>query len=687
MSEAPRPKGHFGPFLLPIVRIFPLGGVVFSLFRKPVGGPALSRSEQLLFSGALRHDRSWAQYENPLLRVSFWSMAKQFPAMMAIVARAAWREDRRALLVLLAAELGIGLMRAFTLVATNHILVAIFSAGPTTDRLVDAAPALGAAAAVTMASSLLSAVSVAASGRLEPKIERACTARYYRGLARVELATLENKETQRALDAGRYGIRSIRSMLGSTIQVIDTVIGLVAAAGVLMLLHPGLVAALLLIAAPKAWGAVAVVRRNYASRRVWLDHVRATDMITYQLARPEAGPEVKAHKAGDLLAGAYEDMAATSALEKQRLAYAEAGTDLAASALSGAAALISYGALWALLWYGDIPLAAAGTAVLAVRTSSQNLTGLVMTMNRLYEESMYLADLETSYELADRHAIPSGGLPLPEGPVEVRCENVTFSYPDAKLPALEEVSLTIPAGKVVALVGENGSGKTTLSKLVAGLYLPSQGQVFFNGVDVRQADRDAVFSQVALLCQDFPHWSMTARANIHIGRPDQEPDQRRIEQAAVDADALDVVDSLPDRWDSIVVSGFERSTQLSGGQWQRLGSARARYRRAPLMIVDEPTSALDPKAEIEAFQALRSLADDGTTVLLITHRLAATAAADLIYVLHDGRLIEQGSHADLMALGQGHYRTLYEMQARQYQDAPVPGPRRRTDTMRNGGKQ
>ncbi|MGW7004186.1 ABC transporter ATP-binding protein [Streptomyces sp. NPDC054933] len=656
--------------------------MVLNWLRKQPGKPPLSRSERLLFSGALRYDKAWAQYENPLLRVSFWSMAKQFPAMMASVVRAAWREDRPALLTLLGAELGIGLMRAFTLVATNQVLVAIFTAGPTTHRLLEAAPALGAAGAVAVASSMLSALSVAASGRLEPKIERACTARYYRGLARVELAALEDKEAQRALDAGRLGVRSIRSMLGSTIQVINTVIGLVAAAGVLALLHPVLVFALLLIAAPKAWGAVAVVRRNYASRRVWLDHVRATDMITYQLSRPEAGPEVKAHRAGELLTGAYEDMAATAAMERQRLAYAEAGTDLAASALSGVAALISYGALWALLWYGSIPLAAAGTAVLAVRTSSQNLASLVMSMNRLYEESMYLADLERAYELAERHAIPAGGQPLPTGPIEVRCENVSFSYAGAKQPALEEVSLTIPAGKVVALVGENGSGKTTLSKLLAGLYLPSDGEVRFNGVEVRKADRDAVFDKVALLCQDFPRWSMTARANIHIGRPEQELDQARIEQAALDADALGVVDCLPDKWDSIVVSGFERSTQLSGGQWQRLGSARARYRRAPLMIVDEPTSALDPKAEIEAFQALRSMADEGTTVLLITHRLAATATADLIYVLHNGRVIERGSHPELMALADGHYRTLYEMQAAQYapstSSAGLPRPAQHT---------
>ncbi|MBP2400835.1 ATP-binding cassette domain-containing protein [Streptomyces syringium] len=126
-----------------------------------------------------------------------------------------------------------------------------------------------------------------------------------------------------------------------------------------------------------------------------------------------------------------------------------------------------------------------------MRTSSQNLTGLVMTLNRLYEESMYLADLEASYDVAERNAITRGGSPLPGGPVEVRCEDVTFSCSGAKSPALENVSLTIPAGKVVALVGENGSGKTTLSKLVAGLYLPSAGQVYFNEVEICQRSRNS----------------------------------------------------------------------------------------------------------------------------------------------------------------------------------------------------
>ncbi|WP_063804215.1 ABC transporter ATP-binding protein [Streptomyces roseifaciens] len=634
--------------------------------RRPPRPIPVSESEVLLFGGALRHDKAFVNHERPLLRLSFWSMARQLPAMVATVTRAAWCEDRPALLALVGAELGQGLTRAFGLVAANRALTALFTAGPTTERLREALPSLLAVTSVAAATALLSAVSVAAAGQLEPKVERVCTARFYRGAVRVELAVLEDKDFHRLLDAGRFGTDSVRLMIGSSVTVVNAVVGLAASAGVLALLHPSLVPMLLLVAAPKGWGAVVTARRQYASRHAWIEHRRAISVITSTLTGLDTAAEIRVHGAGRMLVGAYDDMAATVEKEQQRLARAEAVTRTAASALSGTAALVVYGALWLLLASGGMPLAVAGTAVIAVRAAGASLTALVTQVNRLYEEAMYLSDLERACVEAERHAIPEGGTPMAPGVKEIRLEKVTFVYPGAPAPALSEVSLTVPPGKVVALVGANGSGKTTLSKLVAGLYLPTSGQLYWNGVEIRDADRDLLFDQVAVLSQDFPRWPMTARANIHIGRPGTPPDQDRIERAAAESGATGVVDSLPHQWDSLVVKGFERGTQISGGQWQRLGSARARYRRAPLLIVDEPTSALDPKAEAEAFQSLRSLTDGGTTVLLITHRLAATATADLIYVLDNGRVVGEGTHEELMAVDGGLYRSMYELQAAQY---------------------
>ncbi|MFH8747844.1 ABC transporter ATP-binding protein [Streptomyces rimosus] len=644
---------------------------------RPRAGLPVSESERVLFGGALRYDLSYTRHEMPLLRMGLWAMARQFPAMMGTVARAAWREDRSALLALLGAEAGQGVLRAFTLVATNQVLVALFAAGPTPARLRQALPALAAVAIVAVFSSLLSAVSTAASGQLEPKIERVCTARFYQGVIRVELAALEDQKVHRALDAGRFGTDSIRMMLGSSILVLNALIGLIAAAGVLFLLHPLLVLMLFLVAAPKGWSAVLSARRQYDSRHTWIEHRRAISVITQKLTDQACAAEIRVHGAGRLLVDAYADMSRTMEREQQRLARAEAATQTVASAGSGLAALGAYGVLWLLLVGGGMPLAVAGTAVIAVRTSSAGLLALVMQFNRLYEEAMYLKDWEDACTLAERHAIPEGGEAL-SGPLEeVRLEKVSFTYPGAASAALDKVDLTIPRGTVVALVGANGSGKSTLAKLVAGLYLPGDGRLLWNGTDTRDADREAVFGQVALLAQDFPHWPMTARANVHIGRSDQRLDQWRVERAADGADATDMITALPHGWDSLVVKGFERGTQLSGGQWQRLGGARARYREAALLVVDEPTSALDPRAEIETFRALRALTGGGTTVLLITHRLAATASADLIYVLDAGRLIEQGTHTELMALAGGHYRSLYEIQAAQYATVVPDGSGRR----------
>ncbi|WP_461020599.1 ABC transporter ATP-binding protein [Streptomyces daliensis] len=651
----------------------------------------VSAAEKRLFGGKLRYDLPFVRHESPLLRVGFWGMAKALPRMVGVVVRAAWEVDRPALCSLVAAEFGQGLAGAFALVATNRVLTELFAGGPTPQRLHQALPALLAVTLVAVCTSVLAAVSVASSGRMEPQVERRISARYYAATCRVELRATEEPEVQRLLEAGRFGTDSSRRMIGLSVSVVNALIGLAAAGAVLMTLHPVLLPMLVLVAVPKGWGAVRSARREYASRLHWIDHRRAIAVLLQYLTLPHAAPEVRAHGAGGLLLRAYEEMSGSMEREQRRLSRAQAGTQLIASGFSGMAGLAAYGVLWLLLTGGGMPLAVGGTAVIAIRTSTGKLTALVSQLNRMYEETLYLNDTEEACAVAARHAIPVSGRPLPERVREIRLECVSFTYPGAERPSLEEVSLSVPRGTVVALVGANGSGKTTLAKVLAGLLLPTGGQVWWLGergadgtdragdgadraeteteevaVELREADRDQVFGQVALLGQDFPRWQMTAGTNVTIGDPSGPPDQRRLETAARDADAHEFVDSLPYGWDSIVVKGYERGTQVSGGEWQKLANARIRYRRAPFVLVDEPTSALDPQAEIDAFARLREMTADGTAVVLITHRLAATAHADHIYVLHEGRVAEQGDHAALMADPAGRYRAMYSAQAAQY---------------------
>ncbi|MFD6424365.1 ATP-binding cassette domain-containing protein [Streptomyces sp. NPDC060198] len=396
------------------------------------------------------------------------------------------------------------------------------------------------------------------------------------------------------------------------------------------------------------------------------------------LTRPHAQGEIRVHAAGKKLLASYEEMSHQTEGEQRRLARAQAFTELVAGGLAGIASLACYGVLWWLLADGVLPLAVGGTAVLAIRASTARLTSLVQQVNRLYEELLFLTDTEDAIALATENAIPTTGAPLPDPVDEIRVDHVSYTYPGTDTPALRNVTVRVARGQVTALVGANGSGKTTLTKLLSGLLLPTDGHVWWQGqegthrVDVREAARADVFGQVGLLAQDFPRWEMTAAANVAIGAGDRPRDMGRVKSAARAAGIHQLIENLQHGWNSIVNKGYERGVQLSGGQWQKLGTARSLYRNAPFLLVDEPTSALDPHAEIAAFESLWSLAGEGRAVVLVTHRLAATAHADRIYVLDQGRVIEEGTHEQLMARPDGIYQGMFTAQAAQYGAPAIP---------------
>ncbi|MFE9137959.1 ATP-binding cassette domain-containing protein [Streptomyces sp. NPDC007355] len=647
---------------------------------------SISDAERELYGGRLRYDQSYVRHEGPLTRMGFGHMATALPRMVGMVLRTGWEADRRALAGLVAAQLGQGVTAGWGLVAVNSVLTRLFADGPTADKLRDALPSLVVLAVAAVATAVLSAWSTAMSGRLEPQVERAVSARYYTAVTGVEVEATERPEVQRILEAGRFGTDSARSMLRLSVGVGSVVIGMAAAAVVLAALHWALLPMLLAIALPKGWGAVRSARRDYLSRMNWVDHRRAIASLLAYLTRPHAAGEIRVHAAGTKLLSSYEEMSRQTEAEQRRLARAQASTDLVAGAFAGVASLACYGVLWWLLSTGGLPLAVGGTAVIAIRTSTARLTSLVQQVNRLYEELLFLTDTEDAIKIAGENAIPTSGTPLPAPVREVRTEEVSFTYPGADSPSLKGVSVRVPRGKVTALVGANGSGKTTLTKVLAGLLLPSEGEgnVWWVGesgerVELREADRAQVFAAVGVLAQDFPRWEMTAAANVAIGAGDRPRDMDRVRQAAKEAGVLDLIEGLPHGWNSIVFKGYERGVQLSGGQWQKLGDARTRYRQAPFLLVDEPTSALDPHAEIASFQGLWSLAEQGHAVVLVTHRLAATMNADHIYVLDQGRVVEDGTHEDLMAHAGGLYQGMFTAQAAQYGIAPavdtLPGPR------------
>uniref|UniRef100_UPI003D15F5CA ATP-binding cassette domain-containing protein n=1 Tax=Streptomyces hirsutus TaxID=35620 RepID=UPI003D15F5CA len=636
--------------------------------------PQVSDAERELFGGPLRYDMGWSEHEHAQLDLTMLSALRSMPRLVGATLRMAWRANRRALLAVAISEVGQGIAAAVGLLSVNAVMHALLGSGTPVERLHAMLPALTVGAGAAVVNSGLAGWSTARAGRLEPLVERIATTQYLAAAASVELEAIEDPEFRRLIDVAQYGAASARRMIGACVASLNGGISLISTAGVLTILHPALLPMLILIAAPRGWGAMRVAQERYVSVMSWVEHVRAGRLIGNLLTERTAAQEVRIHSVGPFLLSRYERMAESAEAEQERLASSKAVTEWVAAALSGVAMAVTYGIVFWLIMGGHMSLAVAGTAVIAVRSGSASLGALVMNVNQLHEESLYVRDHSRFLDEATRRTIPSGGDPVPARVRQVTLDQVTYRYPDRADPALDEVSLTLPMGSVTAVVGENGSGKSTLMKLLSGLLLPQVGTVRWGDAEVASLDRSQLFDRVALLTQDFQRWPVTAAMNIRIGRPAHEAGPEDLRPSVDYASAGPVVAKLPDGLQSLLARVFRGASELSGGEWQKIGLARTHWRSSTaaaegVLIVDEPTSALDPQAEIAAFDRIRRLASPDLAVVLVTHRMSGVRHADRIYVLHQGRLAEQGSHQELMA-ARGRYAAMFEAQAAQY--APTP---------------
>lgn len=643
--------------------------------------PTVSAAEHELFGGPLRYDMGWAEHERARLDLNMLSAIRAMPRLVGGTLRRAWSADRPALLAVGVSEIGQGIAAAVSLLAVNAVMHALLGSGTPVDRLYGALPALIAGAVVAVMNAGLAGWSTSRAGRLEPLVERIATTEYLAAATAVELEAIEDPEFRRLIDVAQYGAASARRMISACVAALNGTISLIATASVLTILHPALLPMLLLIAAPRGWGAMRVAQERYVSVMTWVEHVRASRLIGNLLTERSAAQEVRIHSVGPFLLEKYKGMAESAEAEQKRLANGKALTELVAAALSGLAMGGTYGVMFWLITAGHMSLAVAGTAVIAVRSGSASLGALVMNVNQLHEESLYVQDHDRFLAEAAGRAIPSGGEPVPHQVEQVVLDKVTYCYPDRDAPALDGVSITLPMGSVTAVVGENGSGKSTLMKVLAGLLLPQSGTVRWGESELTGLDRAQVFDRVALLTQDFQRWPVTAALNIRIGRPDHDAEHEELEPSVDYAGASPVIAKLPHGLRSLLARMFRGASELSGGEWQKIGLARTHWRSSTcpadsVLIVDEPTSALDPEAEIAAFDRIRQLAGPHRAVVLVTHRMSGVRHADTIYVLTQGRLSEQGTHDELIA-ADGRYAAMFHTQAAQYAPdsrARVPNP-------------
>jgi ATP-binding cassette subfamily B protein len=289
------------------------------------------------------------------------------------------------------------------------------------------------------------------------------------------------------------------------------------------------------------------------------------------------------------------------------------------------------------------------------------------TLSRIYEDLLFAEDFfaiidrkPTAIDKPNATNIASATTP------RIEFDNVSFTYPGQEKPVFKHLSFVIESGEHVAIVGENGAGKSTLIKLLLRFYSPSSGKILIDGIDLQDIAIESWYAQLATLFQDFNAYPFPISENIEIGRSEQAGDPKRLQAAAEFSNVDELVKSYKHGWDTILDNSFEKGVEPSGGQWQRVALARAFYRDANVLILDEPTAAIDARAEYDIFNNIFTHYTDKTAII-VSHRFSTVRRADTIMVVDDGKILERGSHAELMKQ-KGLYHELFTKQAEGYRD-------------------
>ena len=483
--------------------------------------------------------------------------------------------------------------------------------------------------------------------------------------ATLDLAQFEDAETYDHLERARRqtgGRIGLFTLLLGTAQDLITLVSL---AGVLLVQLPWLLLLLTIAVLPAFLGEAHFASLGYSLLFQWTPERRLLDYLRYMGASDESAKEVKLFGLSGFLVSRYAKLSDKFYEENKKLAVRR---NIVSTLLVTLGTLGYYAAYAVIIYRTVLGVFTIGTLTFlagSFRASRDLIQRVLLALSQIYEQSLYLSDLFTFFDVRPTVVSKPGAGPAPR-PIRqgFQFDHVGFRYPGSERWAVRGLTFDFRPLERIALVGENGAGKTTLVKLLARLYDPDEGRILLDGVDLRDYDLNSLRQSIGIIFQDFVRYDFMLRENIGISQIEALDDDARIKQAAGRSRADAVARRLSQGYDQMLGRRFDGGVELSGGEWQKVALGRAYMRDAQVLILDEPTAALDARAEYEVFLRFAELTRDRMAVL-ISHRFSTVRMADRILVLKDGRLVDDGTHDELVARG-GLYAELFSLQAAGY---------------------
>ena len=554
-----------------------------------------------------------------------------------------------------------------TKVIVDGVVEAASGGGDWTDLVTPVAVVFG----LWLVETLLGAVQSMVQDMLSERVQFSAQERIVEKAGSLDIAFYENPKFYDQLRHAQDQLHQVTGIVWSSIGLVRSGVGLTAMAGLLTILHPFAIVVLFVTVLPSLLMQGFFARLYFDFDTQWVRNYRMLDYLKRLLTSRDSAKEIRIFTLKDALVTRFRDyrQGQLRAYLRMLLRSLRVRTGLDIVSLIGVASIWAYAvyqAALARITVGDLTL-----VFNAAQQARSQLNALVGSGGQIYEEALLatrffdLLDMDPQSVEAALAPPPAQPAPMPKPMTRgIEFRNVSFKYPATDKWILRGVSFEVPARSKVAIVGENGAGKTTLVKLLSRLYDPVEGEIRFDGRDLREYDLGELRRDVAVVFQDFFRYDLSAADNVGFGEVRALGDRDRIQAAAKQAGAHDIIEALPKGYDTVLGRTFDEGVDLSGGEWQHLAISRAFLSDAQILILDEPTAALDAFREHRLYEQVAELSAN-KTVVFISHRFSTVRMADLIVVVEDGEVTELGDHDALIARD-GKYARMFNTQAARY---------------------